>query len=377
MQVQDLLSGVQERLAESGLNVAGAASSHSGKLAARLKSRSHAGSRTIETKAAIYLIFPARGVLASHLIALDYLNACGYAPVVISNLPIAPEDLPLLQTRAAIVAERPNFGYDFGGYEFGIYLLRAHMAGLQRLAIFNDSSWFPMDPTVNWFDMAEALDKDLVGAYAHEAVDTRGLRHPEDLIWHWNPKDKHFHYSSFALLLRAPVLRSAVFTRFWARYLATDDKIRTVLRGEIGLTRRLVDAGFSHGATWPTEDLPDRIAALDADRVQMLTAELIHEDRELYDRLVKGANSADTARQKQILLAIVARQGPSYALAAHDLAFRQGQFVKKAPLKWSASAARATLAMLRRTKGAEVFLAEAEEALARGESAASSQDQAG
>ncbi|MCW1918751.1 rhamnan synthesis F family protein [Rhodobacter sp. KR11] len=377
MQAQDLFARTQERLAESGLNIGSAASSRSSQVKARLQSRIYTGAMAIESKAALYLIFPAQGVLASHLIALDYLNACGYAPVVISNLPIAPEDLPLLQARAAIVAERPNFGYDFGGYEHGIYLLRAHMAGLERLAIFNDSSWFPMDPTVNWFDMAEALDKDLVGAYAHEAVDFRGVHDLRDLAWDWNTKNKFFHYCSFALLLKGPVLRSKAFRRFWTYYLATDDKHRTVLRGEIGLTRRLVDAGFSHGATWPTIDLPAQIAAHDPEIVRQLVSERIHTESDYYDRLFDGLKGADPEMTSRIFLGLVARQGPAYSLAAHDLAFRQGQFVKKAPLKWSASAARATLAMLRRTKGAEVFLAEAEEALARGESAASSQDQAG
>lgn len=71
-------------------------------------------------KIAIYLIFPRHSLLTSHLEAIRYIAAAGYAPLVVSNLPLTEDDRARVTAGAWRYLERPNFGYDFGGYRDAI-----------------------------------------------------------------------------------------------------------------------------------------------------------------------------------------------------------------------------------------------------------------
>ena len=108
------------------------------------------------SKIAIYLIFPKTGVLPTHLHSLRYMIANGYAPLVVANLPLQPQDVALLQEHAWQVMERPNFGYDFGGYRAAILHIKSLLPQLERLALLNNSAWFPLAGKMNWLAEAEA-----------------------------------------------------------------------------------------------------------------------------------------------------------------------------------------------------------------------------
>lgn len=71
-------------------------------------------------KIAIYLIFPNKGLLKSHLIALKSLVDDNYTPIVVSNLPLNDEEKAVILQNCCLLIERPNFGYDFGGYRDGV-----------------------------------------------------------------------------------------------------------------------------------------------------------------------------------------------------------------------------------------------------------------
>ena len=68
----------------------------------------------------IYLIFPNKGVLPSHLAMLGAMVAQGISPLVVSNHPLTDQDRATLAATAFRVIERPNIGYDFGGYRDAI-----------------------------------------------------------------------------------------------------------------------------------------------------------------------------------------------------------------------------------------------------------------
>ncbi len=104
------------------------------------RSKVHVGALPMSRRIGLYLIFPQNGLLRSHLRALDHLIDNGYAPLVVSNLPLGEADLSLLKSRSFRVIERVNFGYDFGGYRDGILSLAKDFPRLERLVLLNDSS---------------------------------------------------------------------------------------------------------------------------------------------------------------------------------------------------------------------------------------------
>jgi len=65
------------------------------------------------------------------------------------------------------VIERPNFGYDFGGYRDGILLLEAWGIAPERLLILNDSIWMPLAPNSTLIDRFEAAEGAVIGGILH------------------------------------------------------------------------------------------------------------------------------------------------------------------------------------------------------------------
>ncbi len=78
------------------------------------------------TKLALVLCWQPRGLAGSFFNLLDHLVASGYTPFVVSNAAFSDADRQALRSRIWRAVERPNFGYDFGGYRDGFntfYLL--------------------------------------------------------------------------------------------------------------------------------------------------------------------------------------------------------------------------------------------------------------
>ncbi len=119
--------------------------------AARMTGRWRAGFRRWTApgacaQGALVLCWQPRGLAPSFLDMLDHLVTCGYAPFVVSNAPLSSADRQSLHPRIWRAVERPNFGYDFGGYRDGLFLLRRWGIRPDRLVILNDSIWFPLCP---------------------------------------------------------------------------------------------------------------------------------------------------------------------------------------------------------------------------------------
>ena len=93
---------------------------------------------------ALFLIYQPNGIEASILRTCDHLAGKGYAPLVISNTPLSKTDRTELKNRCWVFAERPNIGYDFGGYRDGLWLLGKMGVVPDNLLVLNDSVWFPI-----------------------------------------------------------------------------------------------------------------------------------------------------------------------------------------------------------------------------------------
>ena len=296
------------------------------------------GTLSLGKRVAVYLMFPRNGLLPSHLTALGYLSENGYSPLVVSNAPLSATDRATLLKHCSQLIERANFGYDFGGYRDAVLWLAPRLASMDRLVLLNDSCWFPLPGARNWLVDADALQVDYAAATWTGAVDRPAPWNFEKVRWQIDKTRRNFHYGSYALRLSARVLADPDFLRFWRRFRLAQAKNRTVRRGEIGLTKWIIDKGYTHAATSELNDLDARLSAMTPDELDMLLGQLvIFDDREMEDIrsriVVTGGTMGGQARWRveQLILAVTARRGAAYALAdflARDMKF---PFLKKSP----------------------------------------------
>lgn len=318
-------------------------------LKAARRRKVHSGEMPLRNEAAVYLIFPAKGLLASHLDMLRQLNDHGISPILVSNLPLCQKDLATLQPLCTRIIERPNIGYDFGGYRDGILNLAPVLPDLDRLYLLNDSCWM-IDRTRSWFDEVRDADVDLCGASAH-----LGLRPHEVRKIVWSDKTEHprFHYTAYALALGKNILRDAAFLGFWRKFHMSNDKSINVRRGEIGLTQWVLrQKRYSHTASCALTDLDKEIAALGDDELDAVTRNLVisvHPKlRVRRDEILNQPASSPEGRADRIkfILTTVTSAGLSYALAFYTVRSRGFQFVKKSPLWLSRSGSDTMIALL-------------------------------
>lgn len=228
------------------------------------------GSAPASGKVAIYLAFQPAGLEESTLLACEHLASQGYAPLVISNAPLAPSDRARLLPRAWRLVERPNFGYDFGGYRDGIWLLRRWQVTPTHLILMNDSIWFPARRDDRTIRRMEAMPEDFCGILKlgndHEYTARR--QRPAFL-------------GSFFLMFKQRALESAAFQRFWSGYRCTSNKYKTIRRGERGISAAMRDAGLGWASVFEREHFHALVQAAPPERLRQLLEEVVVTDPSL------------------------------------------------------------------------------------------------
>jgi hypothetical protein len=317
-----------------------------------------AGELKSQKRVAIYLIFPSRGLLPSHLHGLDYLKQSGFAPLVVSNLPLTDDDRQMLLGNCWQLIERPNYGYDFGGYRDAILSLADTISDLSELALLNDSTWFPLPASRDWLQEARNLSLDFVGAASNYGADRVEIADFDTIEWRYSSTHKNFHHCSFALLISNRILRDRAFLRFWKRFRLSHNKKRTVRRGEIGLTQWVKTHGYAHGDTLDIARLDQELRALDNNRIRSVLERLIvPEDPRLLEakhavlRKVNAGAEGWRALAEKMILTAVARQGVSYALADYTTKERGFPFLKKSPVWLNPETSAITLQIARDLAG--------------------------
>lgn len=302
----------------------------------------HAGEKPLGGEAAVYLIFPSKGLLASHLDMLEQLDTDGISPILVSNLPLSREDLATLKPLCTRIIERPNIGYDFGGYRDGVLNLAGDLHKLERLYLLNDSCWM-IDAPRSWFEAVRNANVDFCGATAHYGIRPYDAHEFRDIAWTYTTDLSRFHYGSYALAMSAPILRDPRFLRFWRKFRLSDDKNATIRRGETGLTQWMLRRKcYSHMATCPMTDLENEIATLDDDELDAVARNLVPVLPRIEaqrDMVIKSSASSPEGRfdRIKIILTSVSSQGMSYVMPFYNLRYRDFQFVKKSPL-WQSQA---------------------------------------
>ena len=310
------------------------------------------GQKRLSSRVAIYLIYPKWGVQPSHIRSISYLAEKGFAVTVVSNLPLSQSDRELLLGESTSILERPNIGYDFGGYQDGIRSIRSYRDALDQLVLVNDSVWFPLAGSRDWIDSISALDVDFAGAASNLGLAPTAPEDFQSFEWSHETGRPQFHYCSYALFFGTNVLRDGAFWSFWDRFLITNNKIQTVRRGEVGLSQLLIGRGHSHGSTLAIDALGRYVEAMSDERLaQLVGALIIPQEPELSKArtafLANASVCADWRGQAtKFLLNSIARTGISYALpelTTRDLGF---PFLKKSPLLLDPEGRQETLRIL-------------------------------
>ncbi|MEQ3708383.1 rhamnan synthesis F family protein [Tateyamaria sp.] len=290
-------------------------------------------------------MFPRDGLLASHKLAIKYLIDNGYAPLVVSNLPLGDKDKAWLTEHTYKFISRPNRGYDFGGYREAFLTLGADAKQLDYLAFFNDSVWFPVPGAENWLQQAEALNVDCAATVSSFGIPKVDFDRFRDIRWTVDTNLRNFHYASFALLVGRNVLQSRAYQRYWKRIPLSAQKNRVVRVGEIGMTRFILRSGFTHGTTYDliTYDLMSLPAALNRmsdEQINQIARNLVTLGTELATRTLDATLSTlDATRSQkeredsiQLILTVTARIGIAYVLPGFLYKNYGFNFLKKSPL---------------------------------------------
>ena len=303
----------------------------------------------LQREVAIYLIYPETGILESHLFMLQELNREGISAIVVSNLPLSDHGRDQLLETAARIIERPNVGYDFGGYRDGILEIAETLPKLDRVWLLNDSVWMVPRPN-SWFAQARALGQDFIGATSSFSILRKSLlgtrrfdaSNYRNIVWDHQTENPNFHYGSYALCIGKTILQDHRFFEYWNRLEIRNGKKHTVRHGEIGLSQWAMNHGYSHGATHEIDQLPGELAALSDEDLDQTARELIlFKDTALAgikpNVLRTEMSSADgRAERIDLILTAVARHGSAYALALYHLRHTTFPFLKKSPLWLSA-----------------------------------------
>jgi hypothetical protein len=297
------------------------------------------GKLSPEKEMGIYLIFPTAGLLSSHIRVLEAMRAARICPIVVSNGDLSEADREKMQPMVHAILERPNIGYDFGGYRDAMMFLRPMLSELQRLWILNDSMWL-IDQPESWFNAARKLEVDFVGATYSLTKQLNSIEAASEL---WPPDFRHpdFHYGSYALCIGQNVLRHGGFLSFWKNLLIANHKDLTVRRGEMGLTRWIIRNGFSHRATCDFGNIEDELQALPSAALDLVArGALVMSDWRfgpLREQVLATDAESQPGRRCRVhyLLYLICTQGPVYALAGYAVQFKGFQFLKKSPARLS------------------------------------------
>lgn len=185
---------------------------------------------------ALVAVYPRKGLQCSVRRLCAELVKNNYAPVLlIGRNGLTDQWVKLLVDEAHTILVRESIGRDFGAFKSGLAFLGQRMPrrNLERLALFNDSVFYSTNSGPFLAEFLSCAD-DLVSMYTNLQVDP--------------------HMQSFAMAFGRPVFDSPWFDQFWRKYYPTNERRRSVVRGEIGFSRCAFKNGLTP-RTLVTEDI--------------------------------------------------------------------------------------------------------------------------
>ena len=204
------------------------------------------GAGSLNPKIALFLIYQKGALPQSIIETCEHIARHGYSVFIVANGGLPAESRAQLLPYVWKILERPNVGYDFGGYRDGILQLEAWGIAPDKLLILNDSIWFPIFENDTLLDRMEASGADVAGTVLRQ-------------------KDKVRFLESYLYLIDGRVLKNADVQRFWRKFKLTANKYKVIRRGERGHSLALQAAGFHLQAMFSKEEFLSLLAKQDDD----------------------------------------------------------------------------------------------------------------
>lgn len=221
------------------------------------------GIQTRAGKIALFLIYQPTGLSRSSLQTCQHLRSQGYAVLVVSNAPLAVPDRQALAGLVWKILERPNYGYDFGGYRDGIRLLGQLGITPEALLILNDSIWFPLGPDDSMIGRLQASGADLAGTILRVRPSSSRQSLAQDRASHGG--DQIRFLESYLYYLPGSTFRHPAFATFWRDFRLTNNKYKVIRRGERDFSMVLAAAGLTVHAILSQEALLAAMAGVEAE----------------------------------------------------------------------------------------------------------------
>ncbi|MFN3723789.1 MAG: rhamnan synthesis F family protein [Paracoccaceae bacterium] len=219
-------------------------------------------------KVCLLLVYQPHNLAPSIVETCAFLRSKGYAVMVVANGGLPPAAAELLHPYVWLLLDRPNLGYDFGGYQDGIKYLNQQGLVPESMIVLNDSIWFPLNSNSDVLEQLETSEHDLCGLMLHSPArnDEPSINRDEEK--HRTGKalrKKAEHIESYLFALRREVFVSAAFQSFWENYAWSSSKSLTIKRGEIGLSKHMARHGLSVGAISTRHLFMDQLPQRDDD----------------------------------------------------------------------------------------------------------------
>lgn len=222
--------------------------------------RSLAGAQPLRDEVAILLIYQPKGILASTLWQLDWMARQGVSVVVVSNTRLDENSRAALQPLCHLLVERPNVGYDFGGYREGVLQLLERDIRPRTLYVMNDSMWFPLSDTSDVLDRARRAPEDVWGLFV-------------DLDWRHRLTGNiaGAHVQSYFFRFSEHLLADPRFWRYWRKMSVISSKRVVIKLRELRLAGHFHDLGYSVGGAHSWQEVVDYLLNLqDEDKMSAI-----------------------------------------------------------------------------------------------------------
>jgi hypothetical protein len=210
-------------------------------------------------KVAVFLLYQPRGIARSVLITLRHLVDNGYTPLIISNAPLSAVDRDTLHPLVWRMIERPNFGYDFGGYRDGILLLDQWGVRPERLLVLNDSIWLPLAPGSTLITRMETASGDVIGTILHPDKERRRVV----------KSVRRGFVESYLYAIDGAAMQSPVFKSYWQRYRVSSNKFNAVRLGERGFSKAMRKGGLRVVGLFSADTLVEALDRADDDTLSL------------------------------------------------------------------------------------------------------------
>ena len=221
----------------------------------------HSGCKSFGKSLAVFLVYQPGGLAESAYLTIDHLVESGFDPVVVSNCVLQKSDIERLKSNTALIIERKNFGYDFGGYRDAIFvLLRKYHVKCDQILFLNDSVWFPIFNASSMLEEMIESDASYVGTQA---------------FGEWCGDTFDGFFGSYCFMIKAPLLYGEKFNEFWSNYKLSSSKEVVLRRGERRFSRVMLEASEKSHAIYSLERFLGILGLMTYDEIAQALQDLI------------------------------------------------------------------------------------------------------